>query len=299
MSTLSMQPRIGVPAQVSSFQNRCDLFPGILDKGLNLLRSVAASVQQIRYQIDFITELSKLPANEQFNSNLLEVISGTQSEVNKHEEIRHYNQILADEMTELSNTIDICERTPKTSTTEVTQHDLVSYKNPTHQVIEKSLSESSLRIYNYCQSILPTLYLYRIQGSVLQGRIKTLMDATVKGYNTSSAEFITVSSPVLAAEEIRTNPTATGSSVGFGSFFSSYLPSFLGESKTQPFSRVGADAPPASETTSSLTTKLATTSLSSNTLLDGKAASGGKATPAAAAGQKKTSNAAGNRQPPE
>jgi hypothetical protein len=203
---------IKVPSQVSSFHDRCLAFPPLYKEGRDLLREVAGMIQDLRFNIDYLPGLEQLGTHKELClatarqvSNIYSTQHQDSNPAEDHEvdvsvgiqdKVTAYKGKLEGEMTQISTVIELCEKLPRTSRQTLSTSDIKTYSNLIH---DTAFKEETISLQAYCKEVLKTLYLYRLQGLTLQGRIEVLLSKTVKGLETSIAEARVVADPVIAA----------------------------------------------------------------------------------------------------
>lgn len=166
----TVQTLRSLPEEVSSYKNIEDTFPGIFEDGKALLADLAGKIQLMRLE------------NEIFPNLKLE---GGKTEIKEKElyyqeyseKVAEYRQTLESVNGQIERAIELCA------------------KVPSKDVRAFTFEDSTIKVYDYCQRILPTLHDWYIQGTLLDKRFMLIMTKDYKNYTESMSNFSATVNP--------------------------------------------------------------------------------------------------------
>lgn len=159
-----------LPEEVSSFKNIEGTFPQIFSDGTVLLAELAGRIQIMRLETEIFPYLKKEEGKGAIKAN-----EPTYSELS--ERVFSYREALYSVNGQIERAIDLCTKVPA--------KDVRSF----------SLDDETLKVYDYCQRILPTLHDWYTQGTLLDKRFMLVMTRDYKNYNESITNYKSVVSP--------------------------------------------------------------------------------------------------------
>lgn len=160
-----------LPEEVQSFQNIQSTFPSVYTEGLKLLAELAGKIQLMRLETELFPTLK---------------VEETKDAIKAHEKVYRevkdlvetYRETLESVNGQISRAIQLCSEVP--------QKDIRSFSDKDKEVV---------KVYEFCQRILPSLHDMHSQGLLLEKRIRLVLTQDYKHYNESIVKFTQVINP--------------------------------------------------------------------------------------------------------
>lgn len=163
--------KMTMPEEVTSYRNIQSSFPGIYSSGKDLLADLAAKIQLMRLETEMFSQL-------QVESNKEEITSHEKSFKDVAENVAKFRETLESVNGQLERAISLCSEVPL--------KDVRSFADS---------DKTTVKVYDFCQKIIPELRDWHTQGSMLNKRFSLLLDYDRKNYTESITNFTQVVHP--------------------------------------------------------------------------------------------------------
>jgi hypothetical protein len=154
-----------LPEEVTSFRNIQSTFPGIYSSGFTLLSEVSGMIQRMRLETEIYPTLKVEENKETIKSHEV-----TYRDI--QEAVTRYRETLESVNGQIARAIKLC--------TDVPQKDVRSFNES---------ASTTVKVYDFCQKILPTLHDWHSQGTLLNKRFTLVMSQDHKHYDDSIRNF--------------------------------------------------------------------------------------------------------------
>lgn len=171
MATIVSMKSVAIPEEVSLFKNIQSTFPDTYLSGTELLQLVAGKIQLMRLETEIFPSLA-LEENKQ------DIKSREKEYVDISSSVAKYKETLESLNGQIDRAIKLCSDVPG--------KDVRSFAES---------EQTSTRVYDFCQKILPSLKDWHTKGTLLHKRFDLLFNYDKKNYTESIGNFSKVINP--------------------------------------------------------------------------------------------------------